>query len=111
MLKGLHHNAYRCRDSEETRKFYSDFLDVYNEDTNIFEMIENGYGYNIKELVSSFSTINASASDALLLRLKQDDAIYSVRTKIIDVNDVVIGYFCNFYPGAFTEFEVKVHAI
>jgi catechol 2,3-dioxygenase-like lactoylglutathione lyase family enzyme len=26
MLKGLHHNAYRCRDSEETRKFYQDFL-------------------------------------------------------------------------------------
>jgi catechol 2,3-dioxygenase-like lactoylglutathione lyase family enzyme len=26
MLKGLHHNAYRCRDSEETRKFYTDFL-------------------------------------------------------------------------------------
>lgn len=26
MLKRLHHNAYRCRDSEETRKFYSDFL-------------------------------------------------------------------------------------
>jgi catechol 2,3-dioxygenase-like lactoylglutathione lyase family enzyme len=26
MLKGLHHAAYRCRDSEETRKFYEDFL-------------------------------------------------------------------------------------
>ena len=26
MLKGLHHNAYRCRDSEETRKFYEEFL-------------------------------------------------------------------------------------
>ena len=26
MLKGLHHNAYRCRDSEETRQFYEDFL-------------------------------------------------------------------------------------
>ena len=26
MLKGLHHNAYRCRDSEATRKFYEDFL-------------------------------------------------------------------------------------
>lgn len=25
-LKGLHHNAYRCRDSEETRQFYEDFL-------------------------------------------------------------------------------------
>jgi catechol 2,3-dioxygenase-like lactoylglutathione lyase family enzyme len=25
-IKGLHHNAYRCKDSEETRKFYEDFL-------------------------------------------------------------------------------------
>ena len=26
MIKGLHHNAYRCRDSGETRRFYEDFL-------------------------------------------------------------------------------------
>jgi catechol 2,3-dioxygenase-like lactoylglutathione lyase family enzyme len=26
VIKGLHHNAYRCRDSEETRKFYEGFL-------------------------------------------------------------------------------------
>lgn len=26
MIKGLHHNAYRCRDSEETRRFYEGFL-------------------------------------------------------------------------------------
>ena len=26
MIKGLHHNAYRCRDSEKTREFYEDFL-------------------------------------------------------------------------------------
>lgn len=26
MIKGLHHNAYRCRDAEETRQFYEDFL-------------------------------------------------------------------------------------
>ena len=26
MIKGLHHNAYRCRDSERTRQFYEDFL-------------------------------------------------------------------------------------
>ncbi len=25
-IHGLHHNAYRCRDSETTRKFYEDFL-------------------------------------------------------------------------------------
>jgi len=26
MIRKLHHNAYRCRDSEETRQFYEDFL-------------------------------------------------------------------------------------
>jgi catechol 2,3-dioxygenase-like lactoylglutathione lyase family enzyme len=26
MIKGLHHNVYRCRDTEETRVFYEDFL-------------------------------------------------------------------------------------
>lgn len=26
MIRGLHHNAYRCRDSEETRAFYEGFL-------------------------------------------------------------------------------------
>lgn len=26
MIKGLHHSAYRCRDAEETRQFYEDFL-------------------------------------------------------------------------------------
>ena len=26
MINGLHHNAYRCRDSEQTRCFYEDFL-------------------------------------------------------------------------------------
>ncbi len=25
-IRGLHHNAYRCRDSEQTRRFYEDFL-------------------------------------------------------------------------------------
>ena len=25
-IRGLHHNAYRCRNSEETRRFYEDFL-------------------------------------------------------------------------------------
>jgi len=25
-IRGLHHSAYRCKDAEETRKFYEDFL-------------------------------------------------------------------------------------
>jgi len=28
MIQGLHHAAYRCRDSEETRAFYEDFLEL-----------------------------------------------------------------------------------
>lgn len=28
MIRGLHHNAYRCRDSEETRRFYEGFLEL-----------------------------------------------------------------------------------
>ena len=28
MIKGLHYNACRCRDSEETRAFYEDFLEL-----------------------------------------------------------------------------------
>jgi catechol 2,3-dioxygenase-like lactoylglutathione lyase family enzyme len=26
MIRRLHHNAYRCRDSEQTRRFYEEFL-------------------------------------------------------------------------------------
>src|ERR1044071_617223 len=26
MIKKLHHNAYRCKDSEQTRQFYEEFL-------------------------------------------------------------------------------------
>ncbi len=26
IIRGLHHNAYRCRDAEETRRFYEEFL-------------------------------------------------------------------------------------
>jgi catechol 2,3-dioxygenase-like lactoylglutathione lyase family enzyme len=42
MIKGLHHNAYRCRDSEETRKFYEDFLGLPL--VNAFEISETKSG-------------------------------------------------------------------
>lgn len=38
MIKRLHHAAYRCRDSEETRKFYEDFLGLPL--VNAFEITE-----------------------------------------------------------------------
>ncbi len=42
MIKGLHHNAYRCRDSEKTRQFYEDFLGLPL--VNAFEIGETKTG-------------------------------------------------------------------
>ena len=42
MIKGLHHNAYRCRDSEQTRAFYEDFLGLPL--ANAFEIKETKSG-------------------------------------------------------------------
>ena len=42
MIEGLHHNAYRCRDSEETRRFYEEFLGLPL--VNAFEIKETKSG-------------------------------------------------------------------
>jgi catechol 2,3-dioxygenase-like lactoylglutathione lyase family enzyme len=42
MIKGLHHAAYRCRDTEETRKFYEYFLGLRL--VNGFEITETKTG-------------------------------------------------------------------
>lgn len=52
MIKGLHHNAYRCRDSEETRKFYEDFLGLRL--ANAFEIKESKTGRQTSVLHSFY---------------------------------------------------------
>ena len=52
MIKGLHHNAYRCRDSEETRRFYKDFLGLPLADA--FEITETMTGRNTSVLHSFY---------------------------------------------------------
>ena len=42
MIKGLHHSAYICRDSEETRKFYEDFLGLPLADAFEIEVTKSG---------------------------------------------------------------------
>ena len=42
MIKKLHHAAYRCKNSEETRKFYEDFLGLKL--VNAFEINETQTG-------------------------------------------------------------------
>ena len=46
MIKGLHHNAYRCRDSEETRAFYEDFLGLPLAHTLEITETKSGRGTN-----------------------------------------------------------------
>jgi len=52
MIKGLHHNAYRCRDSEETRAFYEDFLELTLADA--FEIKETKSGRQTSVLHSFY---------------------------------------------------------
>ena len=59
MLKGLHHNAYRCRDSEETRKFYSDFLGLPL--VNAFVISETKTGRATQVLHSFYQMDDGSA--------------------------------------------------
>ena len=51
-IHGLHHNAYRCRDSEETRKFYEDFLGLPL--TEAFEIVETKSGRKTRVLHSFY---------------------------------------------------------
>ena len=58
MIKGLHHNAYRCRDSEETRKFYEDFLGLPL--VNAFEIKETKTGRRTSVLHSFYQMDDGS---------------------------------------------------
>ena len=58
MLKGLHHNAYRCRDSEETRRFYEDFLGLPL--VNAFEIKETKTGRPTRTLHSFYEMDDSS---------------------------------------------------
>lgn len=51
-IRGLHHNAYRCRDSEETRRFYEDFLELPLADA--FEITQTQTGRQTRVLHSFY---------------------------------------------------------
>lgn len=57
-IKGLHHAAYRCRDSEETRAFYEDFLGLPLVDA--FEISTTKSGRPAKVLHSFFEMADGS---------------------------------------------------
>lgn len=57
-IKGLHHAAYRCRDSEETRAFYEGFLGLPLVDA--FEISTTKSGRSAKVLHSFFEMADGS---------------------------------------------------
>jgi catechol 2,3-dioxygenase-like lactoylglutathione lyase family enzyme len=57
-IRGLHHNAYRCRDAEETRKFYEDFLGLPL--VNAFEITTTKSGRQAKVLHLFFAMADGS---------------------------------------------------
>jgi len=58
-IRGLHHNAYRCSDSECTRRFYEDFLGLPL--VAAFEIGETKTGRKTKALHSFFRMGDGSA--------------------------------------------------
>lgn len=53
MIRGLHHAAFRCRDSEETRKFYEEFLGLRL--VNAFEIKQTATGRATRVLHSFYA--------------------------------------------------------
>jgi catechol 2,3-dioxygenase-like lactoylglutathione lyase family enzyme len=58
MINGLHHNAYRCRDSEQTRAFYEDFLGLPL--MHAFEIKQTKTGRDSKVLHSFYQMTDGS---------------------------------------------------
>ncbi|MDW3205163.1 MAG: VOC family protein [Alphaproteobacteria bacterium] len=57
-IQGLHHNAYRCRDSEATRAFYEDFLGLPL--VHAFEIQETKTGRETRVLHSFYQMKDGS---------------------------------------------------
>jgi len=92
-------------------KFFPKLHLVHQPSDHLFELVEQKYKHKIKHMHNTFSPINASSDEALLLKIDSDDAIYFVRSKLVSDSDQLIGYVANYFPGDFTEFEVMVHAL
>ena len=58
MIRKLHHNAYRCRDSEQTRCFYEDFLGLPL--VEAFEITQTKTGRSTKVLHSFYQLEDGS---------------------------------------------------
>ena len=82
MIKGLHHNAYRCRDSEETRKFYEDFLGL--ELAGALEISSTKTGRPTKVLHTFYKMGDGSfLAFSMILKLRLSSRINGILTCIL----------------------------
>jgi len=77
MIRGLHHNAYRCRDSEETRAFYEDFLGLRM--VSAFEMNEDRALHTFFEAIARVTALSDKRTSAPV------DAILSMFWSLTEV--------------------------
>jgi len=90
--------------------FYPKFKKLYTPEKGVFSLIQDRFKHVISHIQNTFSPTTASSAEALLLNILPNEAIYWIRSQIIDDQNRVIGYIVNYFPGEFTEFEVTVHA-
>ncbi len=76
----------------------------------LFRLLEQNQSHPLQFIHNTFSPIQASSSDARILNILPDEAIYLVRSQWIDNQMNTLAYIVHFFPGEFTEFEVTVHA-
>lgn len=92
-------------------RYFPDYVVEKFESKSLYHFIEETSGQKIKHLHSTYNAINASSAEAILLNISPDDAVYFVRTQVIDHANRIIAYVRNYFPGEFTEFEVSVNAV
>lgn len=90
--------------------YYPQFKKRYESHIGVLSLIQNLYQYQIAHIQNTFSPINASSAEALVLNILPNEAVYWIRSQIIDDQQRIIGYIVNYFPGEFTAFEVTVHA-
>ena len=79
IIKGLHHNAYRCRDSEQTRAFYEDLLGLPL--MHAFEITQTKTGRDSKVLHSFYQMQDGS----FLAFFEEPDELFDLKPSGISI--------------------------
>ena len=101
MIKGLHHNAYRCRDSEETRRFYEDFLGLPLAHTLKIEQTMTGRktGAGVRLLRAAEARARDLGAPGLLVSAPFGGRLFEVRKlkQLPDIAAKISGWLRNQY--------------